>query len=277
MVVERLIALAATTTAVILTGCSVPVAPSPSTTTAAPPPTPSATTTRQFEGIDTGSGTLYVADGIGSADRQSWTTRLRWVAGILAKTDLGALDDAWDSRIDVELLTDPVRYRELAGTDAAASAAVTRCGEDQLRVTVNPRILSARPEYLDSLLLHEGVHVATRSPCDGTGPLWVKEGLAEWVASQHSPSTRASNLAWVKEALRTGEPAAALPADTDFAGADQQASYALASYAVRAAVDGGGSAWAMAYFQRVLAGDEDPVGTAKVLRWYREELGRISA
>lgn len=253
--------------ALAASGCKAP--PPPAT------PTPSATA-GTLTGIATAGGTLYVSDGIGSADKGSWTTRLEWAAGVLKATHLGALDDDWDGRLNVELLTDPAWYRRLAGQDASAAAAVSRCDADTVRITVNPRILSAGAEYLDSLLLHEGVHAATGSPCTPGGPLWVKEGLAEWVAGEHSASSRQATKAWVEDTVTSTGVPKSLPDDAEFSGANQSAAYALASCVVAAAVEHGGTDWAMRYFQRLLAGQREPADTAKVTAWYGDYVRRLA-
>ncbi len=256
--------------ALAASGCTASASP-PST---APVP---ASTPETLTPLATNGGTLYLADGIGEADRASWTTRLEWATEVLRGTDLGALDDHWDGRLAVELLTDPAWYRVLAGQDASAAAAVSRCDDEAVTITVNPLILSTRAEYLDSLLLHEGVHAATLSPCTPGGPLWVKEGLAEWVAGEHSASTRQATKAWVEDTVSSSGVPSALPADSSFVGSGQSAAYALASCAVAAAVEHGGSAWAMGYFERELAGEAATADTAKVTGWYGEYVRKLAA
>lgn len=250
-------------------GCTTP---SPS-----PPASSPVETADTLTPITTAGGTLYISAGIGSADEASWTTRLTWATEVLKGTELGGLDDHWDGTLSVELLTDPAWYRRLAGQDASAAAAVSRCEHGAVTITVNPRILSAAAEYLDSLLLHEGVHAATGSPCSPEGPLWVKEGLAEWVAGEHSASTRQATTAWVEDTVTSDGVPTALPDDAAFNGSRRSAAYALASCAVAAAVEHAGTEWAMGYFERVLAGDREPHDTAKVTAWYGDYVRQLAA
>lgn len=252
-----------------MSGCTPPASPPPAGLT--PASTPDTLTP-----LATADGTLYVSDGIGEADKKSWTARLGWATGVLKHAELGALADDWDGKLSVELLTDPAWYRRLAGQEASAAAAVSRCDDDAVTITVNPLILSAKADYLDSLLVHEGVHAATLSPCDPRGPVWVKEGLAEWVAGEHSVSTRLATKAWVEDAVTSSGIPTTLPDDASFSGSRRSAAYALASCAVAATVERGGIDWAMGYFGRLLAGEPESADTAKVTGWYGDYVKELT-
>lgn len=92
------------------------------------------------------------------------------------------------------------------------------------RVLVNPRILDERLDILDRLMRHELTHVALGDRAQGA-PLWVSEGIAEWVSVQ--PIAPPGRL------LPPGALAVArqgwdrLPADAAFSGSDAEVWYAV--------------------------------------------------
>ncbi|MEA5054403.1 MAG: hypothetical protein VB093_13280 [Propionicimonas sp.] len=254
----------------VLAGCAPAAALPPSPASAPSPATPT------LLGIQTRHGTLFVTPQIGSADRDAWSTRLDWAAESLEATDLGGLTDDWDGRLDVELTAAAAEFSALAGPDSADAAAVTRCLAGRGRIAVNPQVLILQSDYLDGLLLHEAVHAALASPCAAGAPLWVEEGLAEWVATEHSPLAEQADLAWAKQTLAADGVPQTLPPDAAFAGGQLLPAYALSRSAVAAAVEHGGTDWAMAFFGRAIAGTATADEVARVTGWYRADLTRLA-
>ena len=58
-----------------------------------------------------------------------------------------------------------------------------------IRIVVNPKAARLSSSALQAVLVHEMVHVATRSP-ESPVPIWAEEGLAEWVSMQAQPGLR---------------------------------------------------------------------------------------
>ncbi|MDQ7992293.1 MAG: hypothetical protein REI45_06375 [Propionicimonas sp.] len=253
--------------ALLLAGC----APAPASPTAPAEP--------ELVASSDDAVTLLAPAALDTPARQVWTRRIRTAVDTLAQTDLGPLDDGWDGRLVVELPDTARAYARLAGEGAEAAAAVTRCPADGSRITVNPVVDAAEPAYLASLLLHEAVHVATGSSCSVGAPQWVEEGLAEWVAAEHSGESLAANQAWVEQYLELHGIPEVLPTDADFSGDPDtvSAAYGLARLAVAAAIDGLGHDAAMEFFGAAFDGRGDDATTAAVTGWYRAELAGLSA
>lgn len=222
--------------------------------------------------------TLLAPAGLDWATRDAWRERLDWAAQTLAESGLDPLDADWDGRLLLELPPTGQWYQRLAGADGGDAAAVTRCPAEGVRITVNPVVAGKDADYLDSLVLHEGVHVATGSSCDAAAAQWVEEGLAEWVACEHNEASLSANRQWVDSYLEGHGLPSALPADADFRGpADQvSAAYALARQAVASAVDRLGRPAAMELLHDHYEGVADAAGTAQLTRWYLDDLARLS-
>jgi hypothetical protein len=253
-------------TLVLLAGCA--AAPDPGTSADA--------------GLSASRGdrvTVLAPPELGDQPRSAWLTRLEWAAETLAGTGFGTLDDTWDGQLVVELPGTAGQYQELAGAGMDDAAAVTRCPPGGARITVNPVVGANEPWYLDSLVLHEAVHVATGSSCGGEAPQWVEEGLAEWVACEHSSESLAANQAWVMEYLERHGVPEALPDDPDFTADPDSvsAAYALARQAVAVAIDQLGEAGAMDYFAGAYDGRQTgDATTAEITSRYLAELAALS-
>lgn len=144
---------------------------------------------------------------------------------------------------------------EAAGVGAVTQVATPASGP---QVVVNLAAASgASASWSAALLTHEAVHAVSRSP-GLPGPLWVKEGLAEWVSAPTYRPQRARNSALVVEAVASGD-VGRLPPDADFQrrGVDLETAYALAQVAVDAAI----VRWGRAAFTR-WAADWDAPGRA---------------
>lgn len=249
--------------AALLSGCAPAVEP-PREPGAVPTSTPSSVV---LEPAETDGGTLYAPAGLSADERQEWLRRLGWAAATVRETDLGSLTEAWDGRIAVELPAGQADYLALAGPGSEQAAASTRCDADGSRIAINPVIRGEPSSYLDALLLHETVHAATDSGC-AEAPLWIEEGLAEWLTEQHDPGARHTNQLWLDRELAAGLPSA-LPADDAFRGSASEISgaYALAAFAVTTAVGNLGHDQAMAFFA-----DPDARTTTQVAQLYLAAL-----
>ncbi|MCW2816927.1 MAG: hypothetical protein JWN84_4382 [Nocardioides sp.] len=185
-----------------------------------------------------GAGVLGVFD---SADR-------REAAGIVASVERGIADVAarvpfteWGSRAVVYALSDPRfldSFEDLPGGDPEALDGVAftvPAGTDDTtiastRFALSPDLLpvaAARrvdPD-LDRLVRHELVHVAVGERDDEV-PLWLSEGLAEWVSVQALPP---EDRVVPEEALRAARRGIrSMPADDSFNDDDAEVHYALA-------------------------------------------------
>lgn len=161
----------------------------------------------------------------------------------------------WSRHVVVYALTDTrvlTGLRGLPGDDPEALDAVAfpvpgRPGQPGLAATrflLHPRMLEVRPEELARLVRHEITHVALGTRDDGA-PLWLSEGLAEWVSVQPLPDSArvvsGSALAAAEEGPRR------LPADEGFNTGDVGAHYGLAWWACETVVDmyGDGALWGL--------------------------------
>ncbi|WP_170285981.1 basic secretory protein-like protein [Nocardioides rubriscoriae] len=183
-----------------------------------------------------GLGVLGVFD---TADR-------REAAGIVASVERGVTDVAarvpyseWGSRAVVYVLSDPrflAGFDDLPGGDPEAldGVAFTVPGRDDgtiasTRFALSPDLLpavSARrvdPE-VDRLVRHELVHVALAEH-DDAAPVWLREGLAEWVSVQALPPDRRDVP---DRALAAAADIDEMPSDASFNDDDAAVHYALA-------------------------------------------------
>ncbi|WP_247597781.1 hypothetical protein [Streptomyces sp. RKND-216] len=136
-----------------------------------------------------------------------------------------AWPDPWSRRTVVLVPASVDGMAELLDGEPATYegiAAVTtgpRGGEpgERRRIVVNRQayaLLSDRGRQV--VLTHETAHVATRDHTDDSTPLWLSEGLADWVGYRGTgadPSVAAPTLA---EAVRAGDLPRRLPPDADF-------------------------------------------------------------
>lgn len=226
-------------------------------------------------------GTVLALRNVPAAQLTRWERRLAKAADAVSASRLGTLDDDWNGDLVIELPTTPAQFRVLSGESGGGAAAVTVCGTGSPRIVINPTQLDEDAAYLDALLVHEAVHVATKASCQTAGPMWLREGLAEWVAVQHSPRTRDYDRDWVEWHLARGPIPEALPAEADFDAADPDrvlAAYALSQVAVDVAVRRLGQQRAMSFLAEFMRSDQvDPQATTQLTGWYRAALRRIAA
>ena len=163
-------------------------------------------------------------------------------------------------------------YRGMAAVTTARPGGPGRAPAD--RVIVNPQAYGA----LDGLgrrvvLTHEITHVATRARTTGATPTWLSEGFADWVAYRAEHRTAAQIAPELADAVRRGDPPAALPADEDFGFAQDPARVARAYEGGRLACELIADAWGerkLYAFYRAVAADREPGGAVE--RALREVL-----
>ncbi|WP_435888374.1 hypothetical protein [Streptomyces niveus] len=156
--------------------------------------------------------------------------RLREIAAV-ADRAVPAVDEAWpgtwSGRVVVLV---PGSVESMAGLLGASAgsyrgiAAVTT-GETRRegsspadRVIVNPDAYGILGDFGRQVVLtHETTHVATRTDTTEATPMWLSEGLADWVAYRDSGRVDGQAAPELERSLRRGELPAALPGDGDFA------------------------------------------------------------
>jgi hypothetical protein len=131
------------------------------------------------------------------------------------------LGGSWNGRAVIEV---PATQRDFEsvlgkppGTYASIAAVTHRAGVagDSIRMVVNPKAAQLSSSVLESVLAHELVHVATRSP-DSPAPIWAEEGLAEWVSLRAHPGQRSDGTDEVLARVRSDGAPRSLPADRRF-------------------------------------------------------------
>ena len=236
--------------------------------------------------VSRGDVTVLVGPG---QDAARWAALARRAAAD-AHDDLPRpLRDRWDGHLLVEVPGSEADFARVLGAVPSAyatTAAVTRpegpTTGAAVRVVVNPATAEDSDAELGTTLVHETVHVATRS-AGSDAPLWAVEGLAEHVALQAHPDQRRDERA----VLSAGERPRRLPADASFTagGKDVTAAYAQA-WLVCLAVDEhrGGSDLGRFYLalddgRSVEAAARATLGVddAVVLRWWRDALRQATA
>lgn len=150
-------------------------------------------------------------------------------ARLLRAEPFGRAGEDWDGTLVLGLPYDSLTF-------AAPSGGYVASGEGALgtRIMLNPENPAA-PEDRLGLIAHEGVHVITLRAL-AKAPAWLREGLAEHVATRWWPRQAVENERLVRAAVAEGPPTV-LPADADFRSAQGETAvraYALAAVAARA-------------------------------------------
>lgn len=181
-------------------------------------------------------------------------------------------DSSLLSRIDVP-------GGEVHRLDAVAFPVAASEGGEELAATrflLHPRMLGRDPQQLGRLVRHELVHVALGQRDDEV-PIWLSEGIAEWVSVQPIPVRQRLISRHAVTAAVAGP--TALPSDIEFNGAGQDANYGLSWWAVEAIVD----RWGRPMLWRLLETMSQASGPAqddvleKTLEMGEEQLAREAA
>ncbi|MFC7496279.1 MULTISPECIES: hypothetical protein [unclassified Nocardioides] len=183
--------------------------------------------------VRAGYGVLGIFDG-GS---------LGTAGSVLTSVESGIADVAarvpheWSRSVVVYALSDPAFMAgldDVPGDDPEDLDAVSFPVGEQTRFVLNPRVLTAPSEERDRLVRHELTHVAVGT-ADDHAPVWLSEGIAEWVSVQPlAPEERRIPDAALAAAVE-GVPD--LPADDSFNDADSQAHYGLSWWVVEYVAD----------------------------------------
>jgi hypothetical protein len=151
---------------------------------------------------------------------------------------------SWSGRVVLEV---PATHRDFesvlgepTGSYGSIAAVTRRVGtaDGATRIVINPEAAQLPSRALQSVLEHEMVHVATRSP-DSPAPIWAEEGLAEWVSTQAHPGQPAEATDAVLTRVRARGAPRSFPSDRQFRVGEQdlQLAYAEAWLACRYIAD----------------------------------------
>ena len=186
-------------------------------------------------------GAVTVLTGAGQAPG-AWLARARTAAARVREQVTAGAAARWPGDLVVEVPASRRAFEAVlgaAGGSYAQIAAVTLAegpaATDALRIVVNPEVArTLAPVGVAVVVLHEAVHVATRS-ADSPAPTWLVEGLADQVAVATHPEVADGAAEPLLAEVRAGRVPADLPGDEQFrAGApDLAASYAGAWLACR--------------------------------------------
>lgn len=191
----------------------------------------------------------------------------------MAASGLIAPAAGWDSRLTVVVPARAEAFPSAAGLPDGDAAAGTECRTGTARVVVNPVVLDLDDAYLDVLLVHEAVHVATGSACSGGGTGWAVEGIAEAVAAGSDPALAEANAALVRQHLAEHGVPDELPT-----GLFDQTDYALAQVVVDQLAAHLDRAAAVDLLDRAIRSPDRLTGAelADLRSWYRAELARLA-
>jgi len=181
--------------------------------------------------VRAGAGVLGVFDAASIAGAGALLTSVE--AGI---SDVSAwVPYDWSRTVVVYALSDPTfldSLEDVPGDDPGDLDAVSFPAGDGTRFVLNPRVLDDPGPDRDRLVRHELTHVAVGTH-DDDAPVWLSEGLAEWVSVRPlAPEDRRLPHAALTAAQAGVEGVVDLPDDASFNDQDSQAHYGLAWWAV---------------------------------------------
>ncbi|MFI6941078.1 nuclear transport factor 2 family protein [Streptomyces sp. NPDC050418] len=107
-------------------------------------------------------------------------------------------------------------YQGIAAVTTGEAGGTGRTPAD--RIILNPEAFDELGDFGKQVVLtHETTHVATRSATTAATPLWLSEGLADWLGYRGSGRTAQQAAPELDRALDRSEPPVKLPADDAFA------------------------------------------------------------
>jgi hypothetical protein len=178
----------------------------------------------------------------------------------------------WNSHV---VLVTPATSQEFArlasratdkglGQVAAITQGVIQPGQPAQgdRVLINPKTFTAlQPTGRQEVITHELTHVAARSSTDGAVPLWLTEGMADYVGYSGLGLPRARVASELLTLVRSGKGPTALPGEVAFdpAQSDIAPSYSEAWLAVSRLVDLYGQGKVVSFY-RAIASAPTPSG-----------------
>lgn len=161
----------------------------------------------------------------------------------------------WDATVVVYALSDTAfigSLDDLPGDDPDALDGIAFTvpagpgdpGTAATRIVLNPRIVTRPKQARERLLRHELTHVALGGRVDNA-PVWLSEGLAEWVSVQALPERRRRIDTGALEAARRG--VTEMPDDATFNDDDATLHYAVSWWVCEylAATYGDTAPWAV--------------------------------
>lgn len=175
-------------------------------------------------------------------------------------------------------------YEGIAAVTTGEAGESTKAPAD--RIVVNPEAYGElSDEGRQVVVTHETVHVATRTHTGSATPLWLSEGLADWIGYRGTGRTPKSAAAELVRAAEAGELPRELPSDRDFRfGSDPEAlgrAYESGWLACRFIAGEWADAKLLDFYLRVgesgSTGGEGNGDEASVDRAMRGELGLTSA
>lgn len=108
----------------------------------------------------------------------------------------------------------PAQYRGIA----AVTTSERDAGQAADRIVVNPGPYGTLSEPGRQVVMtHETAHVATRDKTTESTPMWLSEGLADWIGYGASDRELPAAAPELRRAVRTGELPGQLPSNADFA------------------------------------------------------------
>jgi hypothetical protein len=186
-------------------------------------------------------------------------------ADAAAKAVADVAPDGRAQHLSLVVLQDWDEARLLVGAGAAADGlAALATGLEApgvepgpVRVVADPAVLARlEPATRSAVLAHEAFHVVTKD--FGPVPLWLSEGLADYVGYRRSGVPLGRSVSGFLAAVRADGPPDALPGDADFApGPAATVAYEGAHLAVRMLVDEHGEAAVLRLHERVAGSGTD--------------------
>ena len=165
------------------------------------------------------SGVTLLAGSGQSLDR--WT-KLAAAALANVRQELPAgLGIPWNGEVVIEVPATQRDFESVLGKpagDYSSIAAVTHhagASGAAIRIVANPKAAQLSSKALQTVLEHEMVHVATRSP-DSPAPIWAEEGLAEWVSLRAHQGQRSEGTDEVLIRVRSDGAPSSFPTDRQF-------------------------------------------------------------
>ncbi|HMS75680.1 hypothetical protein [Gordonia sp. (in: high G+C Gram-positive bacteria)] len=173
--------------------------------------------------VHTAGGTSVIASYPGTADL---VDRARGLLPDAVQAVESFWGSQWPRRVAVVTTGTAGQFTGLSGApeaDGAAAAATVFTGIDAdktvrgQRIVLTPNARQIPAPALGVVLRHEITHVATRSITSVKAPLWVTEGLAEYVGRKGTYRRLADAAPDLAAAVRAGSAPRTLPTDADFA------------------------------------------------------------
>jgi hypothetical protein len=128
-------------------------------------------------------------------------------------------------------------------------------GRSALRVWTNtPSMAELSTLGREVVVRHELTHVATDAPGTSDVPLWLEEGLAEYIGYNGSGITLTDELRELVHAQRSGEAPSHLPTQETFDGADVDLAYEGADLACRVVAEKYGRAQLVRLYRLTVSG-----------------------